>query len=138
MSEVKDPLEVLRRLHEKATPGELLPCPFCGGEGRILYFGCPIVACSSPDCMNRGFAADSDDEAIAAWNRRAVPLPLLLAYAQSQSDLIDRLKAEIDSMTPGSWGHDGKDREFVDDDIAPFVDVVDQARAALAKAVGDV
>ena len=53
---------------------ELKPCPFCGGkaESRISssgrkYFG----ACLSPKCWIDGPLADTEADAIAAWNRRA-------------------------------------------------------------------
>ena len=60
----------------------LLPCPFCGGEARVIVAdevtdaGCeeatvPLYAASCPYCGARGPMALSEDEAVEAWNRRA-------------------------------------------------------------------
>lgn len=56
----------------------LLPCPFCGGEARTWKYSHPQtgdywrVACNSNrlDCCISG-RADSEAEAIDAWNTRA-------------------------------------------------------------------
>jgi hypothetical protein len=61
--------------------GELKPCPFCGGEAEInLHDGdagtwiarCANRGCTtwpSTDCLSYG-------DSVAAWNRRAVGVPL--------------------------------------------------------------
>lgn len=52
---------------------ELLPCPFCGGEAsveRIGGNGYYFVACSGLNCCDSALA-DTEAEAIAAWNTRA-------------------------------------------------------------------
>lgn len=62
---------------------ELRPCGFCGhDEARVIAVdevtdaGCeeatvPLYAASCPYCGARGPMALSEDEALAAWNRRA-------------------------------------------------------------------
>lgn len=62
---------------------ELMPCFFCEcGEVRVIVVddvtdaGCeeatvPLYAASCPYCGARGPMALSEDEAVAAWNRRA-------------------------------------------------------------------
>ena len=49
---------------------ELLSCPFCGGEARIHEFA-DVPDCGG--CHALGPVADTVPEAIAAWNRRALP-----------------------------------------------------------------
>ena len=45
----------------------LLPCPFCGGRGEVG--GIPWVECQA--CEASGPQAETEEAAIAAWNRRA-------------------------------------------------------------------
>jgi Lar family restriction alleviation protein len=57
---------------------ELKPCPFCGGEAAVIDNGCFVdVSCKNFHC--RGWADSlmfkSKEEAIEAWNRRAVDTP---------------------------------------------------------------
>ncbi len=60
----------------------LLPCPFCGGEGVVqkkdaeYLYNFSAVICEECDARTDwcgSAAGDSDDKAIAAWNRRATP-----------------------------------------------------------------
>lgn len=56
------------------TP-ELKPCPFCGGEGKIIdlgFFNLPSsygVCCLNCSCATYQFF-DTEGEAAEAWNRR--------------------------------------------------------------------
>ena len=52
---------------------DLKPCPFCGGEPRIVHFtqdAC-YVLCENIDCMAMQKVYGTKSEAIAAWNARA-------------------------------------------------------------------
>lgn len=54
---------------------KLLPCPFCGGEGKRSEVAgqmptmWPVVQCGS--CHNRSIAGRTEAEAITIWNTRA-------------------------------------------------------------------
>lgn len=57
----------------------LLPCPFCGGEARkwqdpshsaAWFIGCDD---GDRDCFGSIHWAETEAEAIASWNRRAIP-----------------------------------------------------------------
>ena len=50
----------------------LLPCPFCGGDALHIFASAGLIAC-------RGCGAETSTlrtriDAIAAWNRRAIPI----------------------------------------------------------------
>jgi Lar family restriction alleviation protein len=67
----------------KDTPAALLPCPFCGGavavekvfaSDQYESYGYWSIECTAHEAQTGlfcGVHADSEDEAIAAWNRRA-------------------------------------------------------------------
>ena len=52
-------------------PGELLPCPFCGGEPNLALTGAWYsIVCTTLGCEVIMDDFNSRDDAIAAWNRR--------------------------------------------------------------------
>ena len=64
----------------EVSEGELLPCPFCGGEAQLWQYKVSenylkAACCSSEDCPmeNPGgsFEAQTKREACALWNKRA-------------------------------------------------------------------
>ena len=104
---------------------DLLPCPFCGGEAAAYvehskfppgyYYG---VECDKCDARTGEF--DHKEEAIAAWNRRALP-PEMRAAGEMKRALA-AIEAEI--------GPHGIKVGSIDRMRA----ALDQARAALALA----
>ena len=61
----------------------LLPCPFCGGKARWRYrkpigwVMCKKCGASSAALSDNYEEADCQQEAIAAWNRRADAVPVV-------------------------------------------------------------
>lgn len=54
--------------------GELLPCPFCAWPAKLSHrIGVSYIECI--DCGAEGPPEDNDENAIAAWNRRAALSP---------------------------------------------------------------
>ena len=54
---------------KKSDPCELKPCPFCGGEAKLVEKVYSWVSC--PKCAVHTFSTPNKSEAIAAWNRRS-------------------------------------------------------------------
>lgn len=71
---------------------ELRPCPFCGGEAAVIDHGDGRVSvgCARDYCLGfsgLGWTYETEGDAAAAWNTRAVEQPIL--------DAIDRLRREL-------------------------------------------
>lgn len=87
----------------------LLPCPFCGGaaytvsadDERVWFAGCRDCYCNVGESYDRSAMPEhmfsSEEEAIAAWNRRAghshdagllAALEELVAHCQEQERLV--------------------------------------------------
>ena len=77
---------------------ELKPCPFCGDRGPEISCNSPrrhYVACTAgTDCITRGPICETEADAIAAWNRRAIA-PTSAADAAE----VARLRAEVERLT---------------------------------------
>src|SRR5262245_28991913 len=64
-----------RRGEGEMKMSELLPCPFCGGKARVIYFSeSYFVQCTNGTCEGSTKHNRKEDRAIAIWNRRAAPI----------------------------------------------------------------
>lgn len=81
----------------KLEQRELLPCPFCGDEAAIFGFG-PINPTFHVNCVRDNCCCGPDyrtrDEAITAWNTRAIQAQ----PAEGGVGLVDELQAVIREM----------------------------------------
>ena len=54
---------------------DLKPCPFCGGKAnRRIVDGWERICCTNVSCQTTGGRHVGEQDAIAAWNRRAPDL----------------------------------------------------------------
>ena len=53
------------------SASELKRCPFCGGEEELTHSQYGTVNATCKSCFATTMSAIEDEEAIAAWNRRA-------------------------------------------------------------------
>lgn len=89
--------------------GELLPCPFCGGDkilvSQTLDLNAPnwYATCHRDNCGFTGYST-TEQEAIAAWNQRTRPDELIEALGNC---LAAGLPAEVASAAKAAlakWG----------------------------------
>lgn len=104
---------------EGAKRADLLPCPFCGAPGEYDsrrwqpgaqggpgYVG-NAVYCSSMDCQADTGIHDTEEEAMAAWNRRAEPpIPKWVDtedFKNATLAAVDAPMQTADPVRPKSW-----------------------------------
>lgn len=95
---------------------DLKPCPFCGGEPRVIRekYGLQLyqVGCFDPECRGNAFDApgyDTEDEAEAAWNERTHGVDVIALDRIARSLYGMRLGYVIDRVTAAEiarriWG----------------------------------
>lgn len=92
--------ELLNRVPKPEAAGELLPCPFCGGEAERfgpmgdhepMNAGGYVIQCRKCSCSSAVMFPCGDDPIpllIEAWNKRATPpaaiVPTVCPYCQNQ------------------------------------------------------
>lgn len=98
---------------------KLKPCPFCGGEAR--FDGMEMeVQCCTPGCAGQIWMFDTGDEAIAAWNTRALP---------PHADMVEKVARAIADTT--DWDGNRMGDQHDDSEIR------DAALAAIAAIAED-
>lgn len=107
------------------TPIALLPCPHCGGKAIVLVNsrGWPAALCET--CLAE-IPSDTNDSAVAAWNRRTFvhpsPLASTLAAYLIDGDANGLLLAKDVVMECGLWWEaEGElDRALTEEDVKRF------------------
>ncbi len=75
--------------------GELLPCPFCGGEADYEYDLYMVICKACGACTD---LRETTEEAIAAWNRRTVPPAMATPINHIELVNLGFLDAGIDGL----------------------------------------
>lgn len=95
------------------TEIELLPCPFCGGDGSFCETSVWWVRCNNCDSESGGGYTKA--EAVAAWNRRAPPASIARDEVLAvDGAMVGRM---MDSLF-GEYTTPGNDQTWVDPDWA--------------------
>ena len=77
-------------MSDKTSDKRILPCPFCGGEAKLMRFPkCErkyVVICENEQCMaSVGNYSYSKEKAIKAWNTRK-PLERIVERLEEQAE----------------------------------------------------
>ena len=72
---------------------ELLPCPFCGGEGKLetMLYGGTAVSCQNTDCGFYGYNVET-----SMWNTR--PNDAKKMIAEGLEDYVSKLEKEYGQL----------------------------------------
>lgn len=104
---------------------ELLPCPFCGGSDVGLNSQSIYITCRTCDADGPWNELSEEEEAIAAWNRRALTEP-----AGGEVERVARVARVARAMTELCSPPKGASFEQACEWVPPTIE--DMARAAIA------
>lgn len=118
---------------------DLNNCPLCGADARLTsmdgivgnghtlrFIACTNEACQVSVCKH------SDEEAIAAWNRRAQPEGMVSV----PRELIEEMASDIEAEVRERYVHDGIIHPAQQRHYDRDMDVVKRAREALERGEG--
>ena len=121
---------------------KILPCPFCGGKGELLYVVCvSYVHCKKCGADGEKFEIDrkysSDEKAVEAWNLRVNNKLLSNKKSGEQSSKDEAIEMLAMMQSSINYGESSKRRTVIDD-VSPnsLEFVIDEAIIALNKGDG--
>jgi Lar family restriction alleviation protein len=84
---------------------ELRPCPFCGNKDNAVPVFANVIAvrCGNDDCEAEGPIAESDAQAITAWNTRAADA--LEGRAGARETIAPEMRAVLSDTLVRSFEH---------------------------------
>ena len=68
MTDIQEAMEYYKRKRDKEFESKMLPCPFCGGKGKIRDFGYVNVRCEKCGAVSNNYVGCAD--AVQHWNQR--------------------------------------------------------------------
>lgn len=68
MTDIKEAMEYYKQKRDKKFESQMLPCPFCGGKGKIVDAGYVYIRCEKCGVISNNYLGCAD--AVQHWNVR--------------------------------------------------------------------